>query len=85
MAKLTDGKRTVEITMMTWDTEGCCYDCDFSNDFFSDGIGKMDDEGTIHVPDVEYCIESAHDWQNFTGDFVADYNDPRFERTVFIC
>ena len=43
----------------------------------------MDDGGAYIVPDVEYCIETAHDWENFTGDFVDDYNDPRFERTLF--
>lgn len=84
MTKLTDGKRTVEITMQNWDTENHCYDCDFFSDFFEVGGLKMDDDGAYLVPDVEYCIEAAHDWENFAGDFVDDYNDPRFERTVFV-
>ena len=59
--KLTDGTRTVTITMQTWD--GNNYSPDFSYDFFEVGALERADEETYIVEDVEYCIDQAEDWE----------------------
>jgi len=73
MAKLTDGKRTVEIRMMVWTGNG--YTPDWSNDFFDVGLLHMNDNDAHIVEDVEYCIEQAQDWASEGEDnevFVED-------------
>lgn len=60
MAKLTDGKRTVEIRMMIW--QGTGYSPDWSDDFFDVGLLPSNDDGAHFVEDVDYCIEQAQDW-----------------------
>lgn len=59
--KITDGNKTVVITMQEWD--GHNLTPDFSNDFF---------DGVCEVDDVDYCVEQAEDWANYRGDF-ADF------------
>ena len=56
--KMTDGNKTVIITMQEWDGQNLTPD--FSNDFF---------DGFYEVNDVNYCIEMALDWANYRGDF----------------
>lgn len=71
MMKLTDGTRTVEITMTSWNGSG--YDPDWSMDFFAVGSLPYDEETeTYTVPDVGYCIEQAEDWEAAIGDFRED-------------
>lgn len=60
MARLTDGRKTVEITMRTWDEDSASYSPDWSNDFF---------DGAEEVPDVDWCIDQAKDWEKGEGDF----------------
>jgi hypothetical protein len=65
---LTDGKRTVNITMRVWNGSG--YDPDWSADFFNAGGLPTDEEtGAKVVEDVEYCIDQAQDWENKRGDY----------------
>lgn len=60
--KITDGKRTVEICMMVW--QGTGYSPDWSNDFFDAGLLQYDEETEAYtVPDVEYCIDAAWEWE----------------------
>ena len=70
--KLTDGKRTVEITIRRWNGSG--WDPDWSVDYFNGSALPYDLEtDTYTVPDVQYCIDMAnsteeegarccHDW-----------------------
>ena len=79
--KITDGKKTVEIRMMTW--EGSGYSPDWSMDFFEAGSLPWDEERNVYtVPDVDYCIDQANDWANSTGDFSGD--EPDDNRTVIV-
>lgn len=65
MTRLTDGKRTVEITMRTWDGSG--YGPDWSNDCFNISALEYDEEKEAYkVVDVEYCIDWAKSWENGT-------------------
>lgn len=71
MIKLTDGTRTVEITITSWDGSG--YEPDWSMDFFEVGSLPYNEETeTYTVPDVDYCIDQAQDWASATGDFRDD-------------
>ena len=75
MARLTDGNKTVEITMCVWNGNG--YNPDWSNDFFSVGDLEYDEEKEAHiVKDVDYCVEQAEDWKNSRGDYTEDDADP---------
>lgn len=60
MAKLTDSKRTVEISMMVW--LGTRHAPDWSNDFFDVGFLPVNDDGAHIVEDVDYCIDQALEW-----------------------
>lgn len=61
MTRLTDGTKTVEITMSHW--TGCGYSPDWSNDFFEvGGLEIADDDVTYIVTDVDYCVACAQDW-----------------------
>lgn len=62
--KMTDGKKTVEITMKVWNDFNTGYSPDWSNDFFNAGILPYDeDEDFFIVDDVDYCIEQAEEWE----------------------
>lgn len=81
MARLTDGKRSVEIYMGYW--VGDHYTPDFSDDFFEVGGLAMDENGFHVVPDVSYCLDQADDWCNGRGDYCCDAeDDPRFDDRV---
>ncbi len=74
MARLTDGKRTVEIIMMDWDVDN--WKPDWSNDFFEVGGLRHDNDLDAYiVDDVDYCIEQAQDWKNGRGDFYDERCD----------
>ena len=61
---MTDGKKTVEITMKVWNDFNTGYSPDWSNDFFNAGILPYDeDEDFFIVDDVDYCIEQAEEWE----------------------
>ena len=79
--KLTDGKRTVKISMVIWQENG--YSPDWSNDFFVAGLLPYEEETDAYVVnDVDYCIDQAHDWEKSKGDFSED--QPNENNTVFI-
>ena len=73
MTKLTDGKRTVGITMAIWTGSG--YTPDWSNDFFDVGCLPMTDDGVYVVQDVAFCIGEAEDWKNQRGDYYCETED----------
>lgn len=75
MTRLTDGQRTVEITMNEWTGSG--YTPDWSNDFFVTGSLPYNAESDAYeVKDVDYCVEQAMDWKKGIGDFYdADVTD----------
>ena len=56
--KLTDGKKTVEITIRRWD--GNQWGEDWSRDYFSDANDYDEETDTYTVPDVDYCIDMAN-------------------------
>ena len=62
MTKLTDGKRTIGITMRILSGSG--YSPDMSADFF-----ETEDGETCVVKDVSYCIDRAFDWAYYKGEF----------------
>lgn len=67
--KMTDGKKTINITMCEWQTGSGCTP-DWSKDFFEAGRLPHDDEKDAYVvEDVDYCIDQANDCINHTGDF----------------
>lgn len=59
--KMTDGRRTVDITICRWNGNG--YDPDWSRDYFSDvvvhGISYDIEKDLWTVRDVDYCIMMA--------------------------
>lgn len=56
--KMTDGRRTVDITIRRWNGNG--YDPDWSEDFFAvDSIGYDEQTDTHRVNDVDDCIYRA--------------------------
>lgn len=65
--RITDGKKTIEITMKEW--EGNYWSDELSDDFFQDleKIGWPDKVGL--ATDVDYCIDYANDWAERKGDF----------------
>ena len=75
MTRLTDGKRTLEITMNNWTGDG--YTPDWSADFFEvAGLHYNDDLDAYTVDNVEYRRCQAEDWESNTGDYI-DYDvDP---------
>jgi len=69
--KLTDGSKTIEITMMSW--QGSGWSPDISKDFFNAGSLPFDEEKNVYtVPDVDYCIDQAEDWKYSRGDHYSD-------------
>lgn len=87
MTRLTNGTKTIEITLTTWTGNG--YEPDWSADFFSVGSLPYNDELDAYVvDDVDYCVEQANDWASAIGDFRddRDYLDDEAidNRTVFV-
>lgn len=70
MIMLTDEKKTFGISMKIWD--GDHYSPDMAAEFFEVGSLPCDEYGAYIVPDVEYCIDYARDWQDGHGDFAGD-------------
>lgn len=80
MTKLTDGKRTVGITLREWRDEQ--WTPDWSGDFFQAGGLKIADgtDDVYVVEDVDYCIDQACDWKNSRGDYYDEqFDDPNFD------
>lgn len=71
MARFTDGKRTVEISMHHFEDNNLSPD--MTADIFDvGGLDKVyiEDVGEVYkVNDVDYIIDYAKDWQSFSGDF----------------
>lgn len=83
MTILTDGKRTVGITMMVWEGNG--YSPDWSQDFFE--VGVLPRRETVRgveyiVDNVDYCIDQANNWECRSGDYREDETDVQDERRV---
>lgn len=79
--RLTDGKKTVEITMTKWNGSG--WDPDWSADFFDAGTLKYDqDKDAYVVDDVDYCVEQAEDCIACRGDYADNIPDPDAEVRV---
>lgn len=79
--KITDGKKTVKIEMVTWTGDG--YSPDWSDDFFESGSLPYDEEKDAYiVDDVSDCIEYARDWEKSTGEFSED--EPNDNNFVFV-
>ena len=56
--KITDGNRTVEINIMTWNGTG--YGPDWAEEYFNAGALPYDEEKDAYtVQDVQYCIDMA--------------------------
>lgn len=73
MARLSDGKRTVDITMTMWNVDQ--WSPDWSEDFFNVGNLEYQEELNVYlVDDISGCIDQAYDWKNGIGDF-ADERD----------
>lgn len=72
MIKLTDNAKTVKIEMTHWTGSG--YTPDWSNDFFEVGGLELDENNAYIVPDVDYCVSCAQDWEKgrWDGDEDAD-------------
>lgn len=63
--KMTDGKKTIEITMKVWNHFLGSYGPDLSYDFFDAGaLPLTDDQETYIVRDVDYCIDAALEWED---------------------
>lgn len=80
--RMTDGTKTIEITMCTFD--GINRSPDFSHEFFE---APYDEEADAYrVQDVDYCIERANDWRDGVGDFYDPEaeEDDRAERMVYV-
>ena len=78
MIKLTDGKKTVKITMAVWNGSG--WSPDWSQDFFECGALHYDMETDAYtVDDVDYCIDCANDWKNGEGDFWEEAEQDGFD------
>ncbi len=80
MTRFTNPDRTriIEISMRYHDGKSWPpnWSPDWSNDFFDVGLLPYDDDVEAHiVPDLDYCIEMATDWENARGDFL-EYDDP---------
>lgn len=68
MIRLTDGKRVVEISMMTWTGFGWspCWAADF---FVVGTLEENEDLEAFEVQDLDYCLNEAQDWENGIGDY----------------
>lgn len=76
MSTYTDGKKTVEIIMRSW--EGGQWSPSWEEDFFENGGLEYDEERDAYiVPDVDYLIEQALDDKYSIGDYTANWDDER--------
>lgn len=81
--RITDGIRTVDITMHIWEHESLSPD--WSLDFFEAGSLSYDhDYDTYIVEDVDYCIAQAVDWMEQQGDFRSYGYPDTLQRYVFV-
>ena len=64
--KMTDGRKTITITMQEWNGSG--YGPDFSQDFFGGARYNWELDCYV-VPDVDYCVDQAFDYKTGRGDF----------------
>lgn len=84
--RMTDGKRTVEITIQYWDGSG--YGPDWSRDYFNAGTVPYDEEtDTYTVESVDYCIDMATDWRDPDSPYYKEdeNGDPIYDDNVWIC
>jgi len=82
MTRLTDGNRTITITLAIWE-DGSGLSPDWSNDFFEIGSLDYDEEKDAYiVSDVDYCVDYALDWKYSRGDFADDI--PNENNTVLV-
>lgn len=85
MERFTDGKKTIEISLMVWSDESSSYSPDFSADFFEVGqLGYNVENDAYAVNDVDYCVEQANDWKNSEGDFSEEDEIGMQNRAVFV-
>lgn len=70
MVLLSDESNMIAIELKTWNGTG--YNPDTAAEFFNVGCLPRDEIGAYIVPDVDYCIEYAQDWQDGRGDFAED-------------
>lgn len=69
--KLTDGKRIIEIEMRVGNGP------DWSADFFTAGALQYDETKDAYiVPDLDYCIDQARDWETSQGECADDTPNP---------
>lgn len=65
--KMTDGSRTIEISMKVWNGSG--YGPDWSKDFFDAGLLLYNEESDAYtVENVDYCVEMAKEWEEEEED-----------------
>ncbi|MBQ6621933.1 MAG: helix-turn-helix domain-containing protein [Mogibacterium sp.] len=67
--RLTDGKRTIEITMREWD--GVNWGQDIAGEFFA-GAELIDNDPYTALADIDYAIDNAKDWESHAGDYDDD-------------
>lgn len=59
--KLTDGKKTVDIRIMRWNSDSDRYDPDWSADYFDAGSLPFDEALDAYiVNDVDDCVDMAN-------------------------
>lgn len=76
MSIYTDGKKTVEIIMRSW--EGGQWSPSWEEDFYDNGCLEYDEERDAYsVPDVDYMIDQATDYKYSIGDFTGNWDDDR--------
>ena len=74
--KITDGKRTVEIEITSWEDGRGWSSPDWSADFFDAGALPYDEDADAHVvDDVRHCIDEVIDYLNGRGDYYTSALD----------
>lgn len=84
--KITDGYKTVDITMKVWDKQNNEWKFageNLANDFFEVAALPMSNEGTYIVKDVDYCVEEANDWAECLGNHYDEERDDE-ERSLTV-
>lgn len=82
---ITDGRKTVEITIRRWNGNG--YDPDCSADYFEvGGLPYNEESGAYTVDDVDYCIDMANSVEGACGmcDDITDEIVRDEDMTVFV-
>lgn len=69
MARITDGKRTIELEMREYSYGN--WSPDLSNDWLVTGLLEYDDENEVYILDctMEDVIDGAMQWKYHSGDF----------------